>query len=124
MQRQSLARCLWYIGAVWEYIKKVIEHIIFSLLLEGVIVVGRLSSEGIIDSLEEVMKIAACVAPAVLAGMAVLSLVKVQKRRKNGRYERDPISTGALVTLAVVAVVGVIGVAIGVNILAGYLYNL
>ena len=85
---------------------------------------GKTTIAVIDNDSKEVMKIAACVAPAVLAGMAVLSLVKVQKRRKNGRYERDPISTGVLVTLAIVAVVGVIGVAIGVNILAGYLYNL
>ena len=63
------------------------------------------------------------VAPAIMAGLAVLSLRKVQRRRKRGRYEREPVSAGALMVLAIVAVLLVVGIAIGVNILGGYLYN-
>lgn len=108
---------------MWEYIKKIIEYIVFACLLEGVILVARLSCEGLFDAAGEVLKVVSFVAPVIMAGLAVLSLRKVQRRRKRGRYEREPVSAGALVVLAIVAVLLVVGVAIGVNILGGYLYN-
>ena len=109
---------------MWEYIKKVIEYIFFSFLIEGVVIVARLSCEGIIDVAEKGLRIALFVVPSVLASMAALSLVKIQRRRQRGRYEREPISVAALVTLIVVIVIGVIVSAIGANILTGWLYSL
>lgn len=109
---------------MWEYIKKVIEYIFFACLLEGVVIVARLSCEGLFDVAGEVLKIALFVAPAIMAGLAVLALVKIQRRRKRGRYEREPISVVVLSVLSVVVVAGIVGATIGVNILANYLYNL
>jgi hypothetical protein len=108
---------------MWEYIKKIIEYVVFACLLEGVILVARLSCEGLFDAAGEVLKIVLFVAPAIMAGLAVLSLCKVQRRRKRGRYEREPIGAGVLAVLAVVAVILVVGTAVGVNVLGGYLYN-
>ena len=108
---------------MWGYIKKVIEFIIFSFLVEGVVVVARLSFDGIIDGTEEIMKIATVVAPAVMASLAIISLLKVHRKRSGSRYQKDPISVTALVILIIIAVIGVIGAAVGANFLANYLYT-
>jgi len=107
---------------MWGYIKKIIEFAIFSFLVEGVVVVTRLSLDGIVDEVEDVMKIATVVAPVVMASLAVVSLLKVHRKRSGSRYQKDPISVTALVILVIVAVIVVIGAAVGVNCLANYLY--
>ena len=109
---------------MWEYIKKVIEYIFFSFLIEAVVIVAKMSCEGIVDIAEKGLMIALFVVPSVLASLAALSLVRVQRRRQRGRYEKEPIGIVALVTLIVVVVIGVILSAIGANILAGWLYGL
>ena len=109
---------------MWGYIKKVIEFIIFSFLVEGVIVVARLSLEGIVDGVDEGLKIALIVAPAVMASLSIVSLMKVHRKRSGSRYQKDPISVTALVVLMVIAVVGVIGAAVGASFLANYLYSI
>ena len=87
-------------------------------------IVAKMSCEGIIDIAEKGLMITLFVAPSVLASLAALSLVRVQRRRQRGRYEKEPIGIVALVTLIVVVVIGVILSAIGANILAGWLYGL
>jgi len=109
---------------MWEYIKKVIEYIFFSFLIEAVIIVAKLSCEGIIDVAGKGLTIALFVAPSVLASLAGLSLVKVQRRRQQGRYEKEPISVAALVVLIAIVVIGVILSAIGANVLTSWLYSL
>ena len=107
---------------MWGYIKKIIEFIIFSFLVEGVVVVVRLSLDGIVDGVEDIMKIATVVVPVVMASLAIVSLLKVHRKRSGSRYQKDPINVTALVILVIVAVIGVIGAAAGVNLLSNYLY--
>ena len=107
---------------MWGYIKKIIEFVIFSFLVEGVVVVVRLSLDGIVDGVEDIMKIATVVVPVVMASLAIISLLKVHRKRSGSRYQKDPINVTALVILVIVAVIGVIGAAVGVNLLANYLY--
>ena len=107
---------------MWGYIKKIIEFIIFSFLVEGVVVVVRLSLDGIVDGVEDIMKIVTVVVPVVMASLAIVSLLKVHRKRSGSRYQKDPINVTALVILVIVAVIGVIGAAVGVNLLANYLY--
>lgn len=109
---------------MWGYVKKVIEYIVFSCLVEGVLVVARLSLEGIVDGADGVMKMVMIVAPVVMAGLAIVSLLKVHRKRSGSRYQKDPINITALVILIIIAVIGIIGVAVGVNLLANFLYNL
>ncbi len=109
---------------MWGYVKKVIEYIVFSCLVEGVLVVARLSLEGIVDGADGAMKMVMIVAPVVMASLAVASLLKVHRKRSGSRYQKDPINITALVILIIIAVIGVIGVAVGVNLLANFLYNL
>ena len=84
---------------MWGYVKKVIEYIVFSCLVT-------------------------IVAPVVMASLAIASLLKVHRKRSGSRYQKDPINITALVILIIIAVIGVIGVAVGVNLLANFLYNL
>lgn len=84
--------------------------------------VVRLSLDGIVDGVEDIMKIATVVVPVVMASLAIVSLLKVHRKRSGSRYQKDPINVTALVILAIVAVIGVIGAAVGVNLLANYLY--
>ena len=107
---------------MWGYIKKIIEFIIFSFLVEGVVVVVRLSLDGIVDGVEDIMKIATVVVPVVMASLAIVSLLKVHRKRSGSRYQKDPINVTALVILVIVAAIGVFGAAVGVNLLANYLY--
>ncbi len=111
---------------MWGYIKKIFHFAIFSFLLEGAIVVGYLSFDGILPRNEfEYFKMATCMVPGVMVSLGVLSLIKTQRKRLNSRYdfEQDPISTGALVVLEVVMVLVIVGVAIGAALLTNYLYG-
>ncbi|MBP5656326.1 hypothetical protein J6X15_01950 [Candidatus Saccharibacteria bacterium] len=110
---------------MWGYIKKIIHFAIFSFLLEGVMVVGYMSFDGILPNNEfEYIKMATCMVPGVMVSLGVLSLIKTQRKRLNGRYENDPISTVALVILEIIMVAVIIGASIGAAFLANYLYTI
>lgn len=88
-------------------------------------VVGYMSFDGILPDNEfEYFKMATCMVPGVMVALGVLSLLKTQRKRLSGRYEKDPISTVALVILEVIMVAVVIGVSIGAAFLANYLYTI
>ena len=109
---------------MWGYIKKIFHFVIFSFLLEGAIVVGYLSLDGLLPQNEfEYLKMATCMTPGVMAALGVLSLIKTQRKRQNSRYEQEPISIGALATLGIVMVASVVGVAIGASALVNDLYS-
>ena len=87
--------------------------------------VGYMSFDGILPDNEfEYFKMATCMVPGVMVALGVLSLIKTQRKRLNGRYEKEPISTVALVILEIIMIAVVIGASIGAAVLANYLYTI
>jgi len=110
---------------MWGYIRKIIQFIIFSFLLEMAVMVGYMSLDGILESEEfKYFQMATCMVPGIMTSLGVLSVLRVQRKRLASRYEKDAVSTAAMVILVISMIIGVIGAAIGAVVLANYLYTI